>query len=92
MLVVARRWRRGPGERVVEVVVLAGAFAAGPDVVHVVAWLFLGVDFRDVSLAWVPGIGSSVAQAGAVGLGVGLGGLGHFFADFRIVWRPGSRF
>ena len=71
MLVVAWRRRGRAGERVVEIVVLAGAFAAGPDVVHVVAGLLLGEGFLGGALA-------SVAEAGAVGLGVGLGGLGHF--------------
>ena len=80
MLVVA--WRRcwGSGERVVEVVVLAGAFAAGPDVVHVMARLLLGGDFLGAALvlACVLGVRSSVAQTGSVGVGVCLRGLGHF--------------
>lgn len=77
MLIVAWRRRWGPGERVVEIVVLTGAFAAGTDVVHVMAGLLLGGDFVGGSLVLtcVLGVCSSVTEAGAVGLGVGLGGL-----------------
>lgn len=61
MLVVARRWRGRAGERVVEVIVLAGAFAAGSDVVHLVAGLLLGGVFVDIALSWGLCVGSSVA-------------------------------
>jgi hypothetical protein len=56
---------------------LTGAFAAGTDVVHVMAGLLLGGDFVGGSLVLtcVLGVCSSVTEAGAVGLGVGLGGL-----------------
>jgi hypothetical protein len=56
---------------------LAGAFAAGPDVVHLVAGLLLGEGFLGGPSIWVLGVGSSVAKAGVVGVGIGLGGLGH---------------
>jgi hypothetical protein len=42
-----------------------------------VAGLLLGGIFVDIALSWVLGVGSSVAEAGAVGVGVDLGGLGH---------------
>lgn len=89
MLVVAWRRRGRAGERVVEVVVLAGAFAAGSDVVHLVAGLLLGGIFVDVALAWVLGVGSSVTEAGAVWVGVCLGGLGHFCLGVVLFEGPG---
>jgi hypothetical protein len=42
-----------------------------------VAGFLLRRIFVDIALSWGLSVGSSVAEAGAVGVGVDLGGLGH---------------